>query len=35
MDLIYLGIGAAFFLCTWCLVLLCDTLGTHDSGDLP
>ncbi len=33
MDLLYLGIGTAFFLLTGGLVWLCDTLGTHDSGD--
>ena len=33
MDLVYIGFGAGFFFLTWGLVWLCDTLGTHDSGD--
>jgi len=33
MDLLYLGYGVGFFLLTWGLVLLCDALGTYDSGD--
>jgi hypothetical protein len=33
MDLLYIGIGVAFFLITWGLVWLCDSLGRYDSGE--
>jgi hypothetical protein len=33
MDLLYLGVGVAFFLLTWGLVRLCATLGIDRSGE--
>jgi hypothetical protein len=33
MDFLYIGIGVSFFLLSWGLVLLCDTLGRDDSGE--
>jgi len=33
MDLLYIGIGLAFFLLSWGLMRLCDTLETDDSGE--
>jgi hypothetical protein len=35
MDLIYVGIAGVFFVLTWGLMKLCESLGTHDSGDKP
>jgi hypothetical protein len=29
MDLLYIGIGVAFFCLSWGLMRLCDSLGTH------
>lgn len=33
MDLLYLGVGVAFFLLTWGLVRLCAALGGEGSGE--
>jgi hypothetical protein len=33
MDFIYIGIGVAFFLLSWGLIRLCDTLGTDERGE--
>lgn len=33
MDLLYIGIGVAFFVLTWGLVRLCETLGSDETGE--
>ena len=33
MDLLYIGIGVAFFLLTWGLLRLCEALGPGESGE--
>lgn len=33
MDLIYLSITILFFVATWGLMKLCETLGEHKSGE--
>ncbi len=33
MDLLYIGIGVGFFLLTWGLLRLCETLQTDESGE--
>ena len=33
MDLLYLGIGIAFFILSWGLIRLCERLGTDDPGE--
>jgi len=35
MDLLFIGIGVAFFVMTWGMVRLCETLGTDDTGERP
>jgi hypothetical protein len=35
MDIIYLGIVAVFFVLTWGLMKMCDSLGEHKSGERP
>jgi hypothetical protein len=32
MDLVYIGIGVAFFVLSWGLIRLCDMLWTDDGG---
>ena len=33
MDLLFIGIGVAFFVMTWGLVRLCESLGADDTGE--
>jgi hypothetical protein len=33
MDLLYIGIGGVFFLLTWGLVRLCETLAMEKPGE--
>jgi hypothetical protein len=33
MDPLYIGIGVGFFLLTWGLLRLCETLGTEERGE--
>jgi hypothetical protein len=32
MDLLYIGIGAAFFLLTWGLAIVCERIGNERPG---